>query len=134
LKNGDRNTKFFHASLIERKRRNRIVSLSVAGIEITKEDDMKEATSYFKDLFKTTGPRNYNDFRSPNSIKIDADMNTKLTSPISFEEVKEVVEDLGPLKSPGPEGFPGLFFTKFWPEIGNDIFYAIKNIFEKKTF
>jgi hypothetical protein len=134
LKFGDKNSNFFHAALVERKRQNRVVRLDVAGYNISDDKEMKsEATRFFKDLFSTSGPRNYEAFLSPFESKVTHEMNVDLMKPITIEEVENAVQDLGSLKSPGPDGFPGLFYSKFWPEIGTDIFQAIKNIFAGKT-
>lgn len=38
---------------------------------------------------------------------------------------------LGPLKTPGPDGFNGLFFfnQKLWDTVGNDVDTAVKGFF-----
>jgi len=41
--------------------------------------------------------------------------------PFNKEEIREVVFGLGVEKSPGPDGFPILFFQKFWDHIKSDI-------------
>ncbi|KAL6183177.1 hypothetical protein ACLB2K_044588 [Fragaria x ananassa] len=51
------------------------------------------------------------------------DMNRDLLAPFSMDEVKDAAFQLGALKAPGPDGFPGLFYRKYW-SIVNDIVIA----------
>ncbi|CAM8954034.1 unnamed protein product [Rhodiola kirilowii] len=41
-------------------------------------------------------------------------MNTALLSDISEEEIKRAIFSLGSLKAPGIDGFPAIFYQKFW--------------------
>lgn len=43
---------------------------------------------------------------------INEEMNDALLSPISLQEVKNVVYDMRALKGPGPDGFQGVFYQK----------------------
>lgn len=52
------------------------------------------------------------------------EMNASLTSTISLEEVREAAYQLGALKAPGPDGFPGIFYQKYWRLINEVIFYT----------
>lgn len=40
-------------------------------------------------------------------------MNRDLIAPFSLEKVKNAAFQMGALKSPGPNGFPGLFYHKY---------------------
>ena len=46
-------------------------------------------------------------------------MNNVLTREFTSPEVKTALNQMYPLKSPGPDGMPPLFFPHFWPTIGN---------------
>ncbi|RVW40734.1 Transposon TX1 uncharacterized 149 kDa protein [Vitis vinifera] len=53
LKEGDSNTKFFHRMANARRRGNFISSLTVRGIRLSKEEELKEGIgSYFKSMFE----------------------------------------------------------------------------------
>ena len=49
--------------------------------------------------------------------------------PISNSEVFKVVADLGHLKAPGPDGFSGIFFKKYWNVIGRSVCNAVRGFF-----
>lgn len=44
-------------------------------------------------------------------------MNERLMSPVSDEEIKLAVFDLGALKAPSPDGLNGLFYQNHWETI-----------------
>ncbi|PON81064.1 hypothetical protein TorRG33x02_231820 [Trema orientale] len=45
---------------------------------------------------------------------------TLLTKPIR-EEIFDVLSSMNPLRAPGLDGIPGLFFKMYWPIVGNDV-------------
>lgn len=54
--------------------------------------------------------------------------NKLLNSPITLEEVRQVVFDMNPDKSPRPDGFQALFYQKYWDVSGIDMWKAIEAI------
>jgi hypothetical protein len=44
-------------------------------------------------------------------------------------EILQAVQQLGPLKAPGPDGIPEAFYKKFWPTIQHDILNMVKAFF-----
>ena len=49
-----------------------------------------------------------------------------LNRPITLEEVRSVVFNMSPDKSPGPDGFQAFFFQKCWDILGEDLWRAIE--------
>jgi hypothetical protein len=49
-----------------------------------------------------------------------------LEDPFEEEEIKKVIRHLPAEKSPGPDGFIGLFYKKCWPIIGTDLTEALQ--------
>ncbi|KAL6176235.1 hypothetical protein ACLB2K_052870 [Fragaria x ananassa] len=45
---------------------------------------------------------------------ITDEMNDDLGRPFTYDEVRDAAFQLGVLKAPGPDGFPGLFYHKYW--------------------
>lgn len=90
LKDGDRNTKFFHAITKQRRARNRITKLrkpeggwaeSDVGIE-------KVASEYFQSLFTTSAPRDFDEALRYVTEKVSPAMNTSLTRDPTDAEIK----------------------------------------------
>lgn len=53
-------------------------------------------------------------------------MNDDLTKPVTLEEIRNAVFDIGPDRAPGPDGFTGVFYHQFWPEINSTIIEEIQ--------
>ncbi|CAN1190366.1 LINE-1 retrotransposable element ORF2 protein, partial [Linum perenne] len=136
LKLGDRNTRFFHNSTIQRRRRNQITSIKdERGLWI---DDPGELNSHIKNFFHSlfSGTKNVTDlsFLQDFPKLVTTTINSNLCRAVSFNEVKSAVFQLGPLKSPGPDGFPGKFFQHHWDKIGTDLFKEIEGFFNTAIF
>lgn len=57
-------------------------------------------------------------------------MNKKLLISVSFQEVKDVVFQLGRDKGPGPDGFSCWFFQCSWNDIGVQVFELAREFME----
>jgi hypothetical protein len=80
LKEGDRNTRFFHQKAVWRARRNKIKKLKNAeGVWKDTPSDMERmATSYFQELFTRDPSLNADDLINLFQDKVTADMNENL--------------------------------------------------------
>ena len=53
--------------------------------------------------------------------KVLESMNARLTRDFQVEEVHRALKQMYPLKAPGPDGMPHLFFQHFWPVVGGTV-------------
>ncbi|KAA3457895.1 reverse transcriptase [Gossypium australe] len=123
LQFGDRNTDFFHKSATTRKKANFISKLvSEDGSEITDEIGLQEAMkSYFENLFATGGVVDPKKVLEGIDRCITQEINDELNSPFKEAEVYAALKGMAPLKAPGLDGFPALFFQKFWHIVGKEV-------------
>ncbi|XP_074283921.1 uncharacterized protein LOC141608469 [Silene latifolia] len=130
LRDGDRNTKFFHSKAGERKRKNFIpLLIDDEGREcIGDEKVAKVAVDYFEHLFQTTEPTNFDDVLLGLEGRVTDGMNSLLRMEYRDEEVVEALNQMHPLKAPGPDGMNGLFFQSYWHEIGPQVITSVLNI------
>lgn len=49
------------------------------------------------------------------------DMNASLLIPVSLEDIKDAVFQMGKLKAPGLDGFQGVFYQPFWDNLMADV-------------
>ncbi|KAF7136176.1 hypothetical protein RHSIM_Rhsim08G0187900 [Rhododendron simsii] len=103
LRMGDRNSRFFHLTNIQRRQKSQIFKMKdVNGPWQTDPDAIVEA---IQDHFQKF--------------------------PVTMEEVRRAVFQLGPLKAPGSDGFPGLFYQKYWGVVGKDVFETVQNFLQE---
>ena len=122
-KDGDRNTKFFHASATARKKVNRILSLvDDNGVSVTEQSGLGYvAKDYFLNLFqKKISQMDPVLAVIPN--RISQDDNVLLTAPFLKEEFREAIFSMHPDKCSGPDGYSPGFYQHFWNTCSNDIF------------
>lgn len=65
---------------------------------------------YFKNIFPSSGPRNWGSAVNCIEKVVTPHMNLELIQPISLEEVKKAVFEMGALKAPSLDGFQGIFY------------------------
>ncbi|KAL0304662.1 UNVERIFIED_CONTAM: putative mitochondrial protein [Sesamum calycinum] len=115
LREGDRNTKFFHARASSRCKKNEISRLKGEdGVFVKKKEDIQNIiTAYFSNLFKSTKPHK----ESIEEVfwhvqpKVTTLMNQTLMQPFIAEEVTRALKQMGPVKSPGPDESQSAFVS-----------------------
>uniref|UniRef100_A0A803NGA8 Endonuclease/exonuclease/phosphatase domain-containing protein n=1 Tax=Cannabis sativa TaxID=3483 RepID=A0A803NGA8_CANSA len=112
LKEGDCNSRFFHASIAVRRKRNFIWAIREEdGSWIEGRDPIGEYfRSHFMDLFTSSNPVFDSEMERILEPCISHDENFLLSTLPTSEEIKKVVWSMPPLKSLGPDGFPTKFF------------------------
>ncbi|XP_071916268.1 uncharacterized protein [Coffea arabica] len=104
LKEGDKNTNYFHASVVERRRRNNISSLKKGdGTWCESEHEIEnEINGYFQDLFTSSNPQQIESILYDVPLVITDQMNEMLVRPVSEMKIRKAVFSLQPNKAPGP--------------------------------
>lgn len=103
LKEGDKNTKFFHILASIRKRKNTINTLFSNGKIFDDPAGIhKEAVSYFKNIFREPY-KSRPHFEGLEFRKLNNDQATKLIAPFSHEEIDRAVKECSSNKAPGPD-------------------------------
>ena len=131
LKEGDRNSKFFHASTLIRRRRNNILEIKLENGEriYGREDIGKYFEEHFNELYSTSNPSFPVDLENLIELSISAAKNTKLLKIPSEEEIQRTIFKMNPLKALGPDDMPGLFFKKFWHIVRIQLIQTVQNFF-----
>ncbi|KAL6143754.1 hypothetical protein ACLB2K_054449 [Fragaria x ananassa] len=131
LKDGDRNTAYFHHRASNRKQRNSLKGLcNVAGERVTDRKDIESVvTSYYSSLFSTDGvnPMALNLILDSVQARVTPAQNHELLSPYMDCEVKAALFQMHPSKAPGPDGMSPFFFQKYWHVVGPDVCTAVKS-------
>ena len=108
IKEGDRNTTYFHAIANQRRRKNQLSILEGPDGPVYSTKDMLEvATNFYKNLFGyETKPNIHIDdqFWSEEELVTEAE-NVLLERPFSEKEIKKTVMGSYANGAPGPDGF-----------------------------
>jgi hypothetical protein len=113
LKEGDRNTKFFHASAKQRHQKNHLEKIKdEEGRLWDTEKDIGDAFSaYFGKLFTSAGTENMHRGIRALSRCVTHDMNEKLLAEFTTEEICKAIHQMSPLKSPARMVLQQVFFN-----------------------
>ena len=99
------------------------------GTIMEEEQGIEEAfVGYFCNLFKSASTSNFDPLLHGIEPKVTAQMNVELIWPFSALEVKQSLKQMKPLKAPGPDGMPPLFFKSYWSIVGNDVIEAALSV------
>ena len=135
LQDGDRNTKFFHASTVERRARLFISRIKNDADEwLTEQDSIRDqATIYFQYLLIVDGSllteAMVDSFLQHIPSLVKEGDNLELLAPVTLNEVRNAVFALDPDSSPGVDGFFGTFYRSCWDIISDDLLMAVKEFF-----
>ena len=90
LREGDRNSKFFHALVKQRRAKNRITQLLDENGNVVEDEErlVVIATSYFRQIFESSNPEDIADALTEVSTSITGAVNEDLTRPVTEWEVK----------------------------------------------
>lgn len=114
LKEGDRNTKFFHNLASWRRSVNSITRLKVQGHWVYDQERIRNAVEhYYIDLYSDPLPHR------PHLEDVECDVlseeqRTDLDRPFSVEEVLEALNSIEDDKALSPNGFPTKFLKECW--------------------
>ena len=76
---------------------------------------------YYTNLFSTSGTGNISTSLSTMERKITPAMNNELLKEFTMEEVSVALNQMPPLKGPGPDGFSSCFYQKNWAIVGEQV-------------
>ena len=80
---------------------------------------------YYKQLFTSSNPHDIEEVVQFTKRVVTEDMNSSLIINFSKEEGEIDLKQMAPLKVPGPDGMPPIFFQHYWESIGNDVVKAV---------
>ena len=123
LKEGDRNTAYFHCRANQWNKRNLILGLEDDnGVWVEDEADLGGVVEgYFKNIFSTSNPsgldRILNGIPYPGNVEVDPCVGGEFQA----FEVKQALDQMTPNVAPGPNGMSPIFYKSFWHIVGEDV-------------
>ncbi|KAJ9538568.1 hypothetical protein OSB04_031301 [Centaurea solstitialis] len=132
LVEGDENSKFFHAAIKKRERRNRITGLYINGFW---SDDPSRIKEYFFDSFRdkfSSAGKNRPKLFSVRFNRLSQEDAEDLERLIEEAEVWNAIKSCRKNKAPGPDGFSLCFLKKFWEILKEDLMKALHWFWESE--
>ncbi|KAL0289464.1 UNVERIFIED_CONTAM: hypothetical protein Sradi_7074100 [Sesamum radiatum] len=132
LKQGDRNTKFFHDMMKRNAARNSILAITKADGSIINSapDIAQEFVDFYTSLLGTedqTLPVDDGVFHW--GPLLTSELASNLCRAVTPAEVKTAVFQISDNKAPGPDGYTSCFFKKAWNIVGDLVCRAIMDFF-----
>eukprot|EP00253_Pinus_taeda_P035368 PITA_35368 len=131
LREGERNTKFFHHARVQHRQRNRILSIkNEAGERVIEQEGIEKVlVDYHKDIL--TEPENDRGAAIENICKeipkmVREEKNKALMRVVTIEELEEIVMNMKKGKAPGPDRFTTEFFQAGWRFLGKEILELVE--------
>ena len=84
------------------------------------EDIVKVASNYFDNLFSARLCDQMDKCLDAVSCKVTPDMQNILSSEFNAEDIKTTLFQMGPTKTPGPDGM-NVIFQNFWHIMGDSV-------------
>uniref|UniRef100_A0A2N9E7V6 Reverse transcriptase domain-containing protein n=1 Tax=Fagus sylvatica TaxID=28930 RepID=A0A2N9E7V6_FAGSY len=134
LKEGDKNSKFFHCLANSHRNTNTIGKLIINGVSSTSQDEIRDhIVRFYETLYREDG------YRRPylDGIQFDAISDEDalwLDRPFEENEIEIVVQGCNGDKAPGPDGFSLAFFQHCWSIVRNDILAVCQEFHEHCQF
>ncbi len=134
LKEGDKNSKYFHTVANSHRRYNSIRQLSINGVLSTNQDAIKaEISGFYQQLYiEDTTCRLLLDGLAFSSISPEEA--SWLERPFEEEEICKVVSNMNGDKAPGLDGFPMSFYHACWPILRSDVLAVFSEFHEYGSF
>lgn len=133
---GDRNTAFFHAAAITRKRVNTIRAILLPNGEwITEGKDIRDAfIVHFKSIYKKGERARVEDVYPEDLLNSVPQVPNAIAAHLEVipteGEIQSALMALGPNKAPGPDGFTAKVIQENWDAFGPSILSEVKNFFQ----
>eukprot|EP00253_Pinus_taeda_P001856 PITA_01856 len=131
LREGERNTKFFHKVMVQHRQRNRIFSIkNQEGQRVLQHEEIEKVlVNHFKDILREP-QANRSDAIAKISREIPnvvtRDQNLALMRKITMEEVEDIVRNMKRNKAPGPDGYTVEFFQAGWKFLAAEVLEVVE--------
>lgn len=132
IKLGDRNTAYFHSKAVIKGRKSRIDRLRLSNEEWCSDQDLlkQHVTEFYKSLFSEDvdcAPGYPIQGKFP---IISGVYSENLIASVTVDEVRAALFNMKPMKAPGKDGLPAVFFQSNWPVVQQSFLNFVQHVFD----
>jgi hypothetical protein len=131
LRYRDQNTKYFHECANQKQHRYQIEMIKdeVGRFCETKEDIEAAFITYFSNLLNAGSELYIEGCLGALDCKVTPEMNQLLLVDVTMEDISVALQQMAPLKAPGPDGYSTSFYHQNWAIIHNEVCSAVLHFF-----
>ena len=134
LKEGDKNTGFFHRMASAHRRRNCMDRIKINGVWLSEEQEVREGVV---NVYQQLLSENLDWKADIGGLQLDQISQQEaefLELPFSEEEVHSALMEMNGDKAPGPDGFTVAFWQKCWEFVKEEVLDIFKEFHEQSSF
>jgi hypothetical protein len=133
---GDKNTPYFHAWASHRRKVNQIQKIQDDDGRIWEKPDeiSKSFLDFYQNLFMTSGVHGVEECLLGLETRVTDVMNGDLLKTFNMVEVDVALQQMHPLKSPGPDGMSACFYQTAWPTVRHEVGSAVLDFLNGGSF
>ncbi|KAL8141386.1 hypothetical protein V2J09_007407 [Rumex salicifolius] len=136
LRDGDRNTSFFHLSTIIHRKRNWVKALKDDGNTWVYDPTALErlVVDFYRELYSIPQHELFLIVMPHNGFPpLHLDRWATLNREFGDDEIFGAVKDMGGLKAPEPDGFQPMFFHKCWETVEGSVVEVVRKFLKSAT-
>ncbi|RVW55071.1 LINE-1 reverse transcriptase-like [Vitis vinifera] len=134
VKEGDRNTGYFHRMANAHRRNNTLDRIKINGVWLSEEQEVKEGiVNVFQQLLSEESGWKA-DIEGLHLSHLSSQEAGNLELPFSEDEIHSALLEMDGDKAPGPDGFTVAFWQECWDFVKEEILELFKEFYEQKSF
>ncbi|RVW86677.1 LINE-1 reverse transcriptase-like [Vitis vinifera] len=134
LREGDKNTGYFHRMANAHRRRHTMERVKIRGVWLSEESTIRTGIVDAFHRLLTEDPEWKADIGGVNLNRISQQEADILELPFTEEEVHSALRGMNGDKASGPDGFTGAFWQVCWEFVKEEVMEMFKEFHEHKTF
>ncbi|RVW55159.1 LINE-1 reverse transcriptase-like [Vitis vinifera] len=134
LREGDRNTGFFHRMANAHRRINAMSKIMINGVRLTEDQDMREGIANAYQQLLSESPGWKADIGGLLLNQISPSEADGIEVPFSETEIFTALMGMNGDKAPGPDGFTIAFWQNSWETVKEDLLGLFKEFHDQNSF